>query len=177
MFQTDRHHAKLTNVNTRIENHGDERKLAADFKLTMKVGADSLNYIEPRLRESLFRQPAAGDQPQLVGKASEFTVVNHPLAEPLKLRHKFPGYEMTLAPMGSDSNDDGDALFLADGEVKRFVVEAHEGGTSTVSLTCSAQIDKNDAAYSLGFLIDGDVLLTLTPPTRPADPEGGDSDD
>lgn len=167
MFKTDRHNSSLTNVNVRIERHGDERKLAADFRLQLKTSADALNDIEPRLRESLFRTPQAGDQMQLVGQESNYVIVNHPLAEPTKLRHKFPGYEMTFAPPGSESNDEGDALFLADVELKRFVVEAHEGGSATVGVTGSALIDVNDAAFALGFLVDGDVLLTLTPPSRP----------
>lgn len=178
MFNPQRHPADLTNVNTRIERHGDERKLAADFRLTMKVGADNLNDIEPRLRESLFRTPASGDQPQLVDQGSAFTVVNHPLAEPTKLRHKFPGYEMTLADPASESNDDGDSLFLADVELKKITVEPHEGGSATVTLSASTLIDVNDAAFALGYLIDGDVLVTLTPPTRPqtTDDDSGEDD-
>lgn len=31
MFQLDKHEASMTNCNTRIERHGDERVLAADI--------------------------------------------------------------------------------------------------------------------------------------------------
>ena len=66
MFNPQRQTAVLTNVNTRIELHGKDRKLAIDFRFSLNIPSDDLNAIEPGLRESLFRTPQSGDQLQLV---------------------------------------------------------------------------------------------------------------
>lgn len=177
MFNPQRHTAVLTNVNVRIENHGTERVLACDFKLTLKIPSDDLNEIEPGLRESLFRTPQSGDQLQLVDdNAARFTVLKHPLLEPQVLRQKFPGYELTIAPPGTEPDDTAEDLFLADVELKKFTIEPHDGGSCTVKVTASSRIDRDDAAWALGFLVDGDVLLTLTPPKLQAQTDT-DADD
>lgn len=179
MFNPQSQTAVLTNVNVRIEKHGKERKLAADFKLSMKIPSDDLNEIEPGLRESLFRTPQSGDQLQLVDEnAARFTVLKHPLLEPQVLKQKFPGYELTIAPPGTEGDAEGENLFLPDVELKKFTIEPHDGGSCTVSVTASAQIDRDDAAWALGFLVDGDVLLTLTPPKLQAqsDPDADEQE-
>ena len=100
-------------------------------------------------------------------------MLKHPLLEPQRLRQKFPGYELTISPPGTEATDTGEDLFLPDVELKKFAIEPHDGGSCVVQVTASSEIDREDAAFALGFLIDGDVLLTLTPPKlqMQADPD------
>lgn len=168
MFNTHRLTAQIANLNLRIEKHGTERVLAADLKLAMKIGSDDLNDIEPGLRESLFRRPAAGDQLKLVDEndAGAFTVLKHPVLEPLKLKQKLPGYELEILPLGASEDEDG--FFLADVELKRFTIEPHDGGSVSLSVTASAEIEAEDGEALLVLLQREDCLATLAAPKRPA---------
>ncbi len=94
MFQLDKHEASITNVNQRIQRHGDERRLAADIKFNLSIGNESLDAFDPTLRQDLFRKPGAGEQQELptIG-GDRLTEVKHPALEPLKLSHELTGYE------------------------------------------------------------------------------------
>lgn len=176
MFQTDTHPAQLTNVNTRIEKHGAERELAADVKLVLKVSSDALNDIEPGLRESLYRTPARGDQLSIVDKndPAAYTVLKHPSLEPVQLKGKFPGYELTLAPLSEDGETA--ELFLVDVELKKLAINAHDGGSCTLTVTASANVDTGEVGQLLAFLVAEDARVTLTPPSRPVEGTGDETD-
>lgn len=168
MFNTNRLTAQIANLNLRIEKHGTERVLAADLKLAMKIGSDDLNDIEPGLRESLFRRPAAGDQLRLVeeNEPGAYTVLKHPVLEPLKLKQKLPGYELEILPLGAAEGEEG--FFLANVELKRFTIEPHDGGSVSLTVTASAEIESEDGSELLELLQREDCLATLTAPKRAA---------
>jgi hypothetical protein len=60
MLAIDRHNASMSHLQIRIERHGDDRKLAADIKLSMNVHGTVLDDLERGLHESLFRKPGSG---------------------------------------------------------------------------------------------------------------------
>jgi hypothetical protein len=163
MFNLSKHVAKVIHLSIRIERHGDERKPAADVKLVVDLPAEALNDIHPGLCESLYRKPAAGDQIALIDKKSDkgFTVVRHPSIEPLQIKQKFPGYELSI-----NTEAQGEDVFLADAEIKNFLIKTHEGGTATVTFTASSLIDRDDIAALLDFLEREDATVTLDPPTK-----------
>lgn len=171
MLALKQHNASLSNLNIRTESHGDERQLAADLKLSMTVAGPTLNDLEAGLHESLFRKPGAGDQQDLLDPAS-LTAVKFPHLEPLKLSHKFPGYE---AELGTDL--DGEPLFLADVELKKITVEPLEGGSVELTLTLSGSVEPEDVAQLTDLLVREDVCLSITPPSRPqqAEDDAGDA--
>lgn len=158
MLALDAHPSTLTNLNIRIERHGDDRQLAADLKLTMQVSGVTLNDLEPGLHESLFRKPGAGEQQELLDP-SLLTAVKFPGLDPISLSHKFPGYEVELS-----DDDESAPVFLADVEIKRISAKALEGGSATLTLTGSANIHSDDARDLTDLLVREDVFLTLTPP-------------
>jgi len=172
MFNLDKHPAQISNVNTRIERHGDERQLAVDVSMSIKVGSDTINALEPGLRGSLFRAPGSGEQVSLLND-SALTAVKHPCLKPVQLSQKFPGYEMTVAPFGSD-DDDGD--FFVDVELKGFTVEAHEGGSCSITFKAGIAVDTGEAKALLEALIREDALLTLVPPKAQAQQDASDED-
>jgi hypothetical protein len=181
MLTANNHTTRIVNVSNRIEKHGTERMLAADIKLSMSVSSDVLNDLESGLRESLYRTPARGDQLSLVDKndSAAYTVLKHPCLEPLRLKQKFPGYELTLRPIGLEDDDDSQDMFLADVELKKFDIEAREGGSCTLTFTASSLVDNDEAAYLLAALVAEDTQLSLTPPSRAAsegDISGDDED-
>jgi len=169
MLNLDKHNSEITNLNLRAEKHGDENNPACDIKLQVDVQAERLNDIHPGLCDSLFRKPAAGDQRPLieVGKKKQddsYTEVRHPSLEPLKLKQKFPGYELTiLAP-----DNDGEGLFFADAEVKNFTITPREGGTASLAFSVGVDVDEDDIAGLLPFLRNPDAVVTLVAPKAAA---------
>lgn len=163
MFHLDKSNASITNLNFRGEKHGDETQPACDVKISVDIPAERLNDIHPGLCESLYRKPGKGDQLPLVevGKKPDpgFTVLKHPGLEPLQLKQKFPGYEVTIAAPDSD-----DELFFADGEVKNFRITPHEGGTTNVTFSVGTEVDVDDAAALFPYIASPDAVITLTPP-------------
>lgn len=157
MLALQQHNASLSNLNLRIERHGDERQLAADLKLTMSVAGTVLNDIERGLHESLFRQPGAGEQPDLIDPAL-LTAVKFPLMEPVKLAHKFEGYEVEI---GDGEDEPG---VFADVVLKKISARAIEGGSAELVFTLSVEIDEDEAAELTRLYVREDVALTLVPP-------------
>lgn len=167
------HPATLSNTNIRIERHGEDRQLAADLKLSMNVAGVVLNDLEPGLHDSLFRKPAGpGEQPDLIDP-SLLTAVKFPHLDPISLSHKFPGYELELAE--SDDEAAPEPFFLADVEIKKITVKALEGGSATLTLTASANIEPEDARDLTDLLVREDVFLSLRPPKAKAQQDSGDA--
>lgn len=170
MFSLNGSNVSVTNLNVRIERHGDERETACDVKLSVDVPAERLNDLSSGLCESLFRKPGKGDQMPLVevGKKPDpgFTVLKHPGLEPQKLKQKFPGYELQVG-----SNADAEPLFLADVEVKNFTIEPHEGGSTTITFTASSEVDDDEIGELLALLRGEDAVATLVPPKAQAQPQ------
>lgn len=106
MFQLDKHDAALSHVNFRKENHGDEKKAAADLKFTLAAPNTLLDSIDKALRPAFFRKPGKGEQQAL--------------------------------PI--------------------------EGGSISMSLTVSVQIDEDDDAALLAAWRRGEAKLSLVPP-------------
>lgn len=171
MLALTQHNAALSNLNIRIERHGEDRQLAADLKFSMNVAGPVLNDIEAGLHESMFRRPGAGDQQDLLDPAS-LTAVKFPHLQPLVLTHKFQGYE---ADIGEDA--DASPLFLADVELKKITAKPMEGGSAELTFTLSGNIDADDVAQLADLLVREDVVLSITPPARPQQVEdlSGDS--
>lgn len=168
MFALDQYNGKITNLNLRAEKHGDENQPACDIKVSVDLPSVRLDEISPGLCESLFRKPGPGDQLPLVevGKRPDpgFTALRHPGLEPVKVKQKFPGYELTVA-----ADEENEGQFFADAEVKNFAIEAREGGTATVTFSVGVQVDEDDIAALLPFLRTPDAVLKLVPPKAQAE--------
>lgn len=171
MFSLTKHSSAISNLNVRIERHGEDRVLAADLRISMAVENAAIDAIEPGLCESLFRAPGPGDQQSLIGP-ERLTAVKHPLLQPVKLSQEFTGYEVTISPIG----DDEDGLFLADAKLKKFVIDPKEGGNAEISFTISTEVEHAELADLSDFLVREDVALSLTPPKRAAN-DSADTDE
>lgn len=167
MFNLEKQNGRVTNLNIRIERHGDERQPACDIKMVVDMPSERLDDIHPGLCLSLYRKPGKGDQIALIDKKSgdAYTEVRHPLLEPLKLKQKFPGYEATI------STGDEEGLFLADVEIKNFTIDPHEGGSTTITFTASSTVDRDEIGSLLEYLEGEDAVLSLVPPSKVAQDE------
>ena len=164
MLALKQHNASLSNLNIRIERHGDERQLAADLKISLSVPGVTLNDIESGLHASMFSAPGSGDQPDLLDPNS-LTAVKFPQMEPVRLKHAFPGYEVEIG------DGDNEPTFLADAELKKITFRPKEGGSVDLSFTISAEIESDDVAELSALLVREDVVLSITPPKRQAQSE------
>ena len=123
MLTTDKREAELQNVNLRYEKHGDERVPAVDLKFQFNIGSADLDGIVPGMRETLYPQPKQRDQMELEGGSEAFTALRHPDLEPVKIKGKFPGYELELAIPNDDDEPEG----FVDVELKKLTFDAKEG--------------------------------------------------
>lgn len=172
MFQLTQHDATLSNLNTRIQRHGDERVLAVDMKFSAKANNSILDSLGQGLRESLFRKAAKGEQPDLPTIGEPLSAVRHPYLEPMKLSHEFDGYEVEIAGL----LDTTEPLFFADVKLKKFTIAPLEGGSVELTFTASTSAESDELAALSEALVREDVRLTLTPPSKQQAEEDGQQD-
>ena len=165
MFSLSESEASFTNINTRIERHGEDRVLAVDMKFSTSVGNTVLDTLGKGLRESLFRKPGSGEQPELPTIGDAMTAVRHPYLEPMKLSHEFTGYELEIG----GHLDATEPVTLVDVKLKKFTIAPVEGGSVEVTFTASANADPSELSALSDALVREDVVLTLTPPSKQAD--------
>ena len=164
MFQLEQHEASIGNVNQRIERHGDERELAADIKFTTTAGNALLDSIEKGLKEALFRKPGKGEQQALPIDGNNLVALNLPLLGEQKIATEYEAYEVEIASLLGHI----EPLFFADAKVKKIAWLPIEGGSISMSLTVSIQIDEDDDAPLLAAWRRGEAKLSLVPPKAQA---------
>lgn len=164
MFQLDKHDASLSNLNTRIERHGDERVLAVDMKFSTKANNSILDSLGKGLRESLFRKPSKGEQQDLPSIGEALSAVRHPYLEPMRLSHEFTGYELVLSGL-LDSTEE---LPFVDVKLKKFTIAPLEGGSVELTFTASINATPDELSELSVALVREDVRLSLVPPTKQA---------
>lgn len=182
MFSLDKHTAELTNLNFRTQKHGKKELVPAiDLSIAVDLGSDSLNSILPGLRETIFRQPRTGDQLRIANEndAAAFTELRHPDVEPLCVKGKFTGYELSIVRNVSETDEpqwETDAFF-ADVTVKDIAVAGREGGTAVVTFKASiSDIDFDELGDCARAVVAKHAVLVLTPPTVAAQDSDGAED-
>ena len=157
MFQLDKHDAVLANLNLRKENHGDEKKAAADLKFTLAAPNTLLDSIDKALRPAFFRKPGKGEQQALPIDGNNLVALNLPLLGEQKIATEYEAYEVEIASLLGHI----EPLFFADAKVKKIAWLPIEGGSISMSLTVSVQIDEDDDAPLLAAWRRGEAKLSL----------------
>lgn len=160
MFQLDNHDAVLANLNLRKENHGDKKKAAADLKFTLAAPNTLLDSIDKALRPAFFRKPGKGEQQALPIDGNNLVALNLPLLGEQKIATEYEAYEVEIASLLGHI----EPLFFADAKVKKIAWLPIEGGSISMSLTVSVQIDEDDDAPLLAAWRRGEAKLSLVPP-------------
>lgn len=168
MLHLLKHNAHIDGLNVRIENHGKDRELGVDIKLSFTGSNNLLNGIDASLRESLYRAPERGDQTDFVdnqaanenGVADGLVSVKHPYAGPTTISTKFEAYEATIrGPLKRSKS-----IELADVTVKGISLQPLDGGSVKILLSVQAKIEPKDGAVLLELFKLGDVRVSLVPP-------------
>ncbi|MDR6094935.1 hypothetical protein QE373_002232 [Stenotrophomonas sp. SORGH_AS321] len=159
MFNLAKNPAVITNVNVRIEKHGDERALAVDINVVTSTSNTALDHFDKELRKSLFRKPVRGEQQSLPTIGDHLTEIKIPSLEPLKVGHQFKGFELQI----DGELENTQPIFLVDVALKKFVITPKEGGSVELKFKASANVDPDEVAELTEALIRENVVLSLTP--------------
>jgi len=165
MFELTKANVKIANVNPRAEKHGDENKLAADIKIELQVHNSALDSFDEKLRKALFRKPGKGEQQDLLDK-DQLTAVQFPRLGDVNWDEEFPGYELEIA-CGLGLSD---PMVIVDVMLKKFCFEPLEGGSVNVTFNAICHPNTEEIGQ-LCALIQSDAEITLTPPSKQAQPE------
>lgn len=161
--------AKLTHINLRTEQHGDEEKPAIDLKFEHATANDALNLVHPDLLESIF-QEAPGDRAQahVAGVPRVLKALIFPDMKPFGWASELTGMRLTIDHgMGGKSD-----LVMGDCTVDKFVIRPLEGGTVEFTFRVRTTDVNAKLLDRLLGLLGHDVPLSLI---RQNDPTEGEA--
>ena len=161
-FALTKKEARITNINLRVEHHGDENKRGVDLTIATRAENMILDSFDRGLKETFFRKPGKGEQPDLPNiSENKLTQVAYSYLSEQKLPHTFEGYEMELAGL----LDHIEPVFLADVSLKKFEFKALEGGFLELKFTVSASDITSEELVELDAAqLRGAVRITLKRP-------------
>lgn len=163
---------KLSNVQTRVEKHGDEEVMAIDLAVTWNTNNRSLTAIQKQLRNALFcnlAQESDGAQAEMDLPVDEMPNVRVPgMDYPVKLDFQQVGARVEVAY----GIDDTTAIVLQLCKVHKFRVTPIEGGSAEVKFAISSSADIDDHIIgTLSILQQRDISLKLNmPEVAPPEP-------
>lgn len=162
MFALTNQPTKITSFTPRMEKHGDENVLAGTLKLETTMHSSVLDLFDKGFRKLLYRKPAPGEQAELPLEGGDgLTARKLPHLKPLTWDEDFPSYKIEFqSGLALD-----EAIKLSDVKVSGFVFEALDGGSCKVRFSANFNQDGRTSG-KLCQLIQDDVELTLTPPSR-----------
>lgn len=151
---------KLINVNPRPEMHGDDKKPAADLKLSALLHNKELDQLHPGLRGAIYEKD--NSQPDLVSQDDpEFLTALRfaSLAMPLKWAgEQIGGRVIVHRGLGGKSD-----LVIESPVVNEFRVEALEGGSVIIGFRVQFKPDEK-AIGKLCMLTGQDIVVSVEPP-------------
>lgn len=163
---------KLSNVQTRVEKHGDEEVMAIDLAVTWNTNNRSLTAIQKQLRNALFcnlAQESESPQAEMDLPVDDMPNVRVPgMDYPVKLDFQQVGARVDVA-YGIDETT---AIVLHLCKVHKFRVTPIEGGSAEVKFAISSASEIDDHIIgTLSILQQRDISIQLTmPEVEPAKP-------
>lgn len=156
---------KLSNVQTRVEKHGEEEVMAIDLAVTWNTNNRSLPAIQKQLRNALFcdmRQELTSDQEEMDLPVDELPNVRVPgMDYPVKLDFQQVGARVEVAYGISEVS----AIVLQLCKVHKVRVTPIEGGSAEVKFAISSSADIDDHIIgTLSILQQRDISIKLTMP-------------
>ena len=165
MFKTELKEMKLSNLNTRIEKHGDQSVGAADLSLQFEASNKIMDLFEKGMMKRFYRAPVKGDeiqQPELAMDHKDYLpVLQSKRIEVIKRSEQYPGYRCRIM---NQLNDDVCDVLLPDGVLKDISFELKEGGTVLYKFKIGCNPSGADVAYLFEHL-GSNISVTLEPPS------------
>ena len=156
---------KLSNVQSRVEKHGDDDVMSIDLSVTWNTNNRSLTAIQKQLRNALFcnlAQPSDGPQAEMELPVDEMPNVRVPgMDYPVKLDFQQVGARVEVA-YGIDETT---AIVLQLCKVHKFRITPIEGGSAEVKFSISSSADIDDHIIgSLSVMQQREISIQLTMP-------------
>lgn len=156
---------KLSNVQTRVEKHGDEEVMAIDLAVTWNTNNRSLTAIQKQLRNALFcnlAQESESPQAEMDLPVDEMPNVRVPgMDYPVKLDFQQVGARVEVA-YGIDETT---AIVLQLCKVHKFRITPIEGGSAEVKFAISSASEIDDHIIgTLSILQQRDISIQLNMP-------------
>ena len=154
----------LTNLNTRVESHGDEKVSAIDLSIQHDAPNTVLDLFEPGLLDAFYKAAEDGDDSQATMAGFEVSakpVLRFPKLGPQKVMTELTGFRFAI----EYGINEEVGIVLGSVDVAKFTLELKEGGS--VSLKYRVQTNTGLTEQIIGklaMLISQDVRVTLTPP-------------
>lgn len=170
MFEIEEGKVKLSNMNTRVELHGEESRSAVDLDFKWETGNGCMALFAPSLRSCLYQAA----EPDLVDRAD-------PTGENMRSLRFAPlgvirwgagelvGGELTFH-VGVDSKRSN--VVFPDVAVGKYKLEPKEGGTVVVYFQVQVHPTEVQMGKLMKFLTDKDCTISVAPPEAPADLKG-----
>jgi hypothetical protein len=162
----------LSNLNTRVEKHGDESVSAIDLTINYDAPNSVLDNFQPGMLDAFYKEAEAGDDSQAT--MDGFEISTKPLLRfnrlgPQKLDVELVGHRFAIE-YGIDAEV---GIVLPDVNVGKFVLELKEGGTVSMKFRVQTSTGLTEQIIGkLAMLISQEVRVTLTPPeVKPAKEE------
>ena len=157
--------ATLQHVNTRIEIHGEESKLAMDLKFAWSASNAALDHFSPTLRQSLYA-PEDSKNDAFPNMEIPLTVLRHPQIE----SYKWTGSEIVGGKLTVHGAVSGNEMIFGDATVGEWRIEPSQGGTVTIKFRAQVYPDHKQRGKIMDLLEQGSVTVSVTPP-KPEKPE------
>lgn len=156
---------KLSNVQTRVERHGEDEVMAIDLAVTWNTNNRALTEIHKQLRNALFcnhAQPSDSPQAEMDLPVYELPNVRVPgMDYPIKLDFQQIGARAEVA-YGIDETT---AIVLQLCKLHKFRITPIEGGSAEVKFAISSAADIDDHIIgTLSVLQQREISLKLTMP-------------
>jgi hypothetical protein len=163
MFELTRATATLAHFNARSEIHGEDKKPAADLKLTMTGNNELLALIDENLRRVLFAPKPAANADQLFEEDPPLTELRFPYLGTLKWARECVGRDVEI----EWGIDDTSAIRLASCTVDHFVIDPEQGGAVQITFRVRCYPTAEDAG-KLFELQQREVTITVEPASQTA---------
>ena len=157
-------YATLSNLNTRIEKHGDESVSAVDLSINYDAPNTVLEQFSPGLLDAFYKEAEMGDNSQDVIEGLEVTgkpLLRFPQMAPIKFTKELAGHRFAI----DYGLDEESAIVLPSVDVGKFSLELKEGGTVSMKFRVQANQGLTEQIIGkLAMLISQEVRIQLTPP-------------
>lgn len=145
MMNFSNHEITLAHINTRMENFGDDERLALDLKIEFDLPNKSLDMLSPTLRDALYEADDTID----MHDADNTPNLRNPQLGVLKWAGK---YSPVLFVFHDDDNEDDDLRFT-DAKLDKISFEAQDGGTCSYTVRIQVHPDGGEGAGRISDLL------------------------
>lgn len=160
----------LSNLNTRVEKHGDESVSAIDLTINYDAPNAVLDQFQPGMLDAFYKEAEAGDDSQAT--MDGFEISTKPLLRFNRLGPQKLDFEMVGHRFAIEYGIDEDiGIVLPAVNVGKFSLELKDGGTVSMKFRVQANSGLTEQIIGkLAMLISQEVRVTLTPPeVKPAE--------